>query len=1804
MKNFAKKAMSMLLALVMVVGMLPMLSVGAAAAVLINNSYDQDWHYWSHGGTKFHAMKMHTSGCHVVAEAKMLVDMGIASSDVTKFNPDVYLEWTYNNPYGKDKNGKDMCYFCVDKDKYAVGENVRENSNEGPVAYAKTKSVNVEYELKSNVTEKNIKEWIEAGYYVIVGCDAHEAYVSMSDEKGDATSDVIVWNSQKDVLNKDKHYQWIFKKDSSGNYVLKDGKKQVEAINFDKIEAGNCIQYLKRSYSTYTSFKWTYAKLYKKSCKSHVYNIGVCKTCGAEYDFSGSKNTGDAGKYEVTTGRNIYTKPYSDATTVKSIKQGDKLTVQYSVINAWGNKWYYVGNGYINENNIKKLPEEAPSSISFTIPLSNISVVQDTCGSIAGSIASKYPIEKLEYILDSKSIGSCSPKKTNVALTETNLSEKVFNRTLSAGAHTLVIKATDSKGVSNSSSTVTITIKSPEKPICATPKITQEDINGGKKVTITQSQAGATMTYFIDDNEYFTEKSSESVVLRDTAYISAYSEKSGMTRSAAVSKTVTVNKLTTPAINVSYRADGALVTFGSSENAQTQYSLDGSNFTDVTGALKISENSTVYAKSIRKGYADSSINSQKIEFRAPYTPSVSAIGKTTLAQGDPVSVRWNSDTMAEKYVLHVYDEDGVEISSMGTETTQTVASINLIEAGKYRITVQAVNSTFGSSAESAPIEATSMPPCKVTFMRWNPDEDLTKPGTSSEYETQLVKYGESAIRPTAPSVRGYTFDGWDGQYTNVYSDINIKATYTRNIYTVKFYAADGVTLLGTKYIGFGEPINAEKEEMAAAAALNDAYEFVDWRIEKADSDSEFNYNWVDSNMTLVAVSRWKNPDLPVIADLESAIIRNDSIMGYDLTIQLTTAPEKELAENTRNIKIIAAAKSAEDKLLDIQVITENVDAKTFDRTVTMFLPCHNTIADHVEINVLGVTDNDRTGTTLAKQVSAVPTFGSQSSFWSPWYTADALQQKVSSGELTQEGYDAIIAGASGESKTQYRYRDNRKENHSVTNNSSIAPTLEGWTYDKTSSSYGSWTDSGWTSAVCTETETVRKTNERVITDDPAYTIYNYYHWWRIKDSGATNNSYAKNASNSKKETVSSKTPFEYYKTYDTNYPAYKKEISGMHGYLWWIESTTSVPAKTHKEYFYQTRSKSYIHSFYKWVDGTWSTWGDTPIAAIQNSRDVETQKVYRYLTYIVDEDTSGTPRTISGNLPDSLGDCEGRVATFLIYKELNSDPAQSQIEYVGQTTIGYDNSYSINMKLKEEPSEEITGKFIVSVALEGTTNLLNVKYLTDESTQYEVKFLSRDGELLRTQYVSRFCDAEPPEAPEIDGCIFMGWSGCTTNIQRNQEFFAQYFEKPCTVVYVDWLIQTADMFEYSKGDYYSLPQVREQEGYTFLGWKILGTEEYLTDVDTVSKSCIIIADYEVNEYTVNFHGDDDTIIDSQTVKYGECAELPDGPSVDNKTFLGWNTADEWWNVRSDLDVYPIMVYNETAAMPESNVGTECFGEKAEIELTAEDGSTILYTIDGSDPVMEGEVYTDKIILSESAIVRAIASAPGKNDSDILEIYFDYYDGAESAEIIEDFVPLGTYNISAQPGSETSISLRMDDAPGLLGFMFSIECDTNVFYIDCDEDGHPECEAGSAFDSGTILCAPHNGKGWKVFWFSTEVAENAGNMFSLTLKVSEEAEPGIYPVKVSYSPSNTITAEDYLEDSEMLNVVVSGDGGMLGDLNGDGRLTNADVIFLLRHVVGLETVADVTLADTNRDGVITVVDALHLARYVVGLDEVL
>ena len=189
--------------------------------------------------------------------------------------------------------------------------------------------------------------------------------------------------------------------------------------------------------------------------------------------------------------------------------------------------------------------------------------------------------------------------------------------------------------------------------------------------------------------------------------------------------------------------------------------------------------------------------------------------------------------------------------AQGGQTPTKVYTVTFVDAEGNEISKQQVYEGLSAFAPEAPAIKNKV------FAGWSKDytnvkSNLTVQATYTSGQTYTVKFvdingntiktqevfaGESATAPTAPTINGKVFNGWDKSYTNVSSNITVQATYREAgecIVTFKDYS--GITL-GTASVKEGGTVTAP------ITPIRDGYTFKGW---------SGSLNNITSNTTLTA----------------------------------------------------------------------------------------------------------------------------------------------------------------------------------------------------------------------------------------------------------------------------------------------------------------------------------------------------------------------------------------------------------------------------------------------------------------------------------------------------------------------------------------------------------------------------------------------------------------------------------------------------------------------------------------------------------------------------------------------------------------------------------------------------------------------------------------------------------------------------------------------------------------------------------------------------------------------------------------
>lgn len=787
--------------------------------------------------------------------------------------------------------------------------------------------------------------------------------------------------------------------------------------------------------------------------------------------------------------------------------------------------------------------------------------------------------------------------------------------------------------------------------------------------------------------------------------------------------------------------------------------------------------------------------------------------------------------------------------------------------------------------------------------------------------SQTIDYGASAAAPVSPERKGYSFQGWSDSYYNVTSNKTIKALYKINTYTVNFFDREG-TLIDSQKVTYGSdaapPENTNE---------NSKYKFLGWN---STDYIDVYTDRADKNINIDGVYTWYNYDLPTVCTIKSATRQYD---GYYVIFDI---------ENNDSLpttgRAVVALKTSEGKLVDMTESTAfSIPAGKTKSDVEVFIPCNKAASS---IEVFMVSDYS-SGVPISPSVTASITEGLM-------YAESTVKPDNSDGTLDIQEV------------TQYSYRDKELSTGNT-------KTKDGWTYDGTYSTKQSSGES-WSAVSAFENESQKRTvwSESVITGYNQKTQWFYSRWTGLYNGsrryGPTESSISACSSRTYQETGWMDSAYSWSGTSSTG--------AAIYGSYWYNQQTRTVNSSAIYGTKYHYTDTFYTYNFYRWK--TWSDWSDTEVSS-SNNRDVRTRTIYRYKSNnIQPEDTSGEVRTVSGNLDSSFA---GKQITLYVYGYTGASDYTN--EYIGQSVVADDGSYSFTFKLREEPTVK-TGDFTVAIGIEGTTNTTIIDTIEAPKPAYEVNFYDWDGTVINTQTVTEGDDAVLPENPEKEGYDFVGWDKSVSNIKEDTDFYADFEKKEYTVIFINWENQQIEVRKFNHGDVLVTPEAESIEGYTFVGWD--------NDSAVVTKNMIVSAQYEANEYEIKFYDWNDNVIDTQAVKYGETAVVPDDPQEDGVNFADWFNPEDYQYVEHDAAIYPLYYFDETTATPTANYQTGEYDSSLQLTLSTDDENAVIYYYINDGETAE-KIYTGPIDIDKTCSVTYFATSFGKNDS---EIVTDYY----------------------------------------------------------------------------------------------------------------------------------------------------------------------------------------------------------------------
>jgi len=356
----------------------------------------------------------------------------------------------------------------------------------------------------------------------------------------------------------------------------------------------------------------------------------------------------------------------------------------------------------------------------------------------------------------------------------------------------------------------------------------------------------------------------------------------------------------------------------------------------------------------------------------PGNPTNVAVSSQNLGIGDGLTISWANTANATSYRVNLVCTTNSAYSQSAT-VGGTSASFSLRQPGVYQAHITAVNSA-GSSGETVSATCTVHQNVTVTYKDWN----------GEIIGTQSVKYGGNAAAPTAPQREGYTFQNWNSEGKNLKADIEIQAVYKINTYSVSFADYTGAVIGRVQKVEYGSAATAPTD-----IPTKTGYVFAGW--------DTTDYQNVKRSMTVTATYVWGNADLPIVTEIKSAK-RNAEATGYDVSVRLSNFPN-----NFTKGKLLVTLMTKSGKMVASE--TASISMPSSGEVTENVTVLYSGLVSTVQVSMVGVVDDETTGTPKAKTVMSAIDVGNEWSDWSTTLPTDS---------------DLIT-----ESRTEYRYKDKR-----------------------------------------------------------------------------------------------------------------------------------------------------------------------------------------------------------------------------------------------------------------------------------------------------------------------------------------------------------------------------------------------------------------------------------------------------------------------------------------------------------------------------------------------------------------------------------------------------------------------------------------------------------------------------------------------------------------------------------------------------------------------------------------------------------
>ena len=642
--------------------------------------------------------------------------------------------------------------------------------------------------------------------------------------------------------------------------------------------------------------------------------------------------------------------------------------------------------------------------------------------------------------------------------------------------------------------------------------------------------------------------------------------------------------------------------------------------------------------------------------------------------------------------------------------------------------------------------------------------------------TPSVKYGGNAIPPTKPVHEGYTATTWDGSYQNVTHDETVTLQYRPNAYEIAFKPNGGTGTMSNQQMEYDKA-----KALNRNAFTRTGYTFTGWKEQNAgtrhtDGETVKNLTSIDGG-TVTLLAQWE-PNAYIIKYNSNGGTgtMGDQHMKYDTPAKLTANAYRKTGYTFTGWR--QDDKAAGTKYRNRETVTNLLSAN--GATTTMYAQWK---ANEYTVTFIDGHDGKTIGTETV-------TYGSNAT----------EPNKPAHEGYTATTWDKPLSNITGDTVITLAYRPNAyvirfDKNADNATGSTADKHME---YDKTGNltrngySRTGYTWLGWSSSA-DGNGTMYSDEQNVInlTSEDGGTV-TLYAVWKI-------NRYTVTFIDGKTGDVIGRQEVDYGS--DASFPSEPSHA----GYKpsGWSSNGRNITKDTTITLSYQPIS--YQIAFdgnAQDVTGTMANQRMTYDTASNLTRNSFVRMGYRFVGWNSDSNANGRQYT-DGQSVINLTSTDGGIVTMyaqwvenehvaIAYKIETDDGAEDDGNVISNALddLNPDTGIAKGSKATASDAYSFTGWYdearkLVSKDAEyipskpETGRWANAVYTAKFARkEFKVRFLNKEGKLIKEEMVKYGAGATAPDAPSVDGYEFTGWDRAFDNVTKDIDVTALYRELP------------------------------------------------------------------------------------------------------------------------------------------------------------------------------------------------------------------------------------------------------------------------------------------------------------------------------------------------------------------------------------------------------------------------------------------